>query len=74
MEKLVSNYRSMVVKAFLTTGQVAKRLNESQRTIARWCEQGFFKEATKSNPYNRFSHWRIPLEAVEEFEKDRSKK
>lgn len=70
-----ASMRSIVVatKTFLTTRQAARRLGESQRTIARWCEQGIFEGASRGNPYSKFSRWKIPIEAIEKLEEDRLK-
>ena len=50
----------------LTTGQVAERVNASERTVRLWCKQGLFPNArTQETPFG--DYWLIPESDLEGF-------
>jgi excisionase family DNA binding protein len=50
-------------ETYLTTGQVASRLQVSRKTVTYWCAAGLIEGAWKT-PGKRGS-WRVPESAVE---------
>jgi len=55
---------------WLTVSQAAKRLGVDGRTIRRWIESGYFPGTEKTSP-QRKAEYRMPLTAIEQFERDR---
>jgi len=59
------------VDNFMTTAEIAKRLNVTTRTVGRWIEDGLFEGATKINPNIRNSPFIVPKTSVDAFEETR---
>lgn len=57
-----------VAAQYIRTSEVAKRLNVTTRTIARWIGAGFFPGAFKVNPDAANSPFVIPVADVRAFE------
>jgi len=55
----------------LTTKEAADRLGVTQRAIQKWIKQGYFPGVYRVNPHSDYSHYRIPDEDIEQFEKSR---
>lgn len=49
---------------YLTTSEAARRLSVKPETIARWCRDGRFPDAFKTDPSGESGEWRIPAEDV----------
>lgn len=56
---------------FLSSSEVAKRLNVTPRTIARWIKAGYFPGAVQVNPRAKNSPFIIPVSAVKKYEEER---
>lgn len=49
---------------YLTTSETARRLSVEPETIARWCRDGRFPDAFKTDPEGETGEWRIPTDNV----------
>ena len=49
---------------YLNTAQAGSRLSVEPETIARWCRDGRFPNAFKTDPAGENGEWRIPVEDV----------
>lgn len=45
---------------YLTTTKAARRLSVEPETVARWCRDGQFPGAFKTDPEGETGEWRIP--------------
>lgn len=54
----------MTNPTFQTTGQAARRLGVSSKTVTRWCESGRILGAIRTEG----GHWRVPASYVERVE------
>ena len=60
----------ITVDDFLTTEEVAERLDVSPRTVLNYIQREYFPNARKKNPLaERRSEWLIPETDIEDFEK-----
>lgn len=60
------------VSGFLKIAEAANRLDVHPRTLARWIHLGRFPGTIKNDPDAKTgSYFRIPIEAIEAFEKRR---
>lgn len=53
---------------YLTVTETAMRLKVTDRSVLNWIEKGYFPGTTRISPTGPY---RIPLTAVEQFEKNR---
>jgi len=53
-------------KKMLRTGQVAKKLGVTQKTVWNWIQRGSFPGARKLDPHNK-SIWLIPENDVKKY-------
>jgi len=58
---------SLVANEFLSVAEVAKRLNVTSRTVARWIAEGEFPGVFQVNPGVKNSSYLIPRKSYEQF-------
>lgn len=69
---MVKSRKGNIVGDFLSVAEVAKRLNVTSRTVARWIAEGEFPGSFQVNPGVKNSSYLIPRKSYEIFEAKRS--